>query len=241
MHLQIFRALKSILCLLIDITHTKTLYTRHVIKTAQNATPIPRVQSLKKKSLELKEYWKGWLLHATASSRQYIKYNVGIRFALPKSQPRLYNVQRRVTAVTVPFRTNRTKFTPKEPNLHSGHRQERTQASTYTDEVVALADWQTVLYCVLLNSVTRARSATEGTGCPKCVRAVFRSLLSAFGLTKYPTLSTSTIKWINVIKWMQCEADKSTCRWQQECVQLHIRALFTRLRRSVSSQGRQNF
>jgi hypothetical protein len=124
---------------------------------------------------------------------------------------------------------------------YSGHRQERTQISTYTNEVVGLADWQTVLHCVLRNSVTRARSATEGIGYPKCVRAISRSLLSAFGLTKYPTLSTSTIFFPPAIKWMQCEADKSICWWQQECVQLHIRALFTRLRRSVSSQGRQHF
>jgi hypothetical protein len=75
----------------------------------------------------------------------------------------------------------------REPKLHSGHRQERIQASTYTDEVVELAQWQTVLYCLLLNSVTSARSATEGTGSPKYVRTVFCSLLSAFGLTKYPT------------------------------------------------------
>jgi len=140
-----------------------------------------------------------------------MKCDVGIRFALPKSQPRLYNVQSRVIAVVVPCRTNRATFMLKQPKLHSGHRQERTQASTYTDEVLGLADWQTVLYCVLRNSVTRARSATEGIGYPKCARAVSRSLLSAFGLTKYPTLSTSTIFFPPAIKWMQCVADESIC------------------------------
>jgi hypothetical protein len=38
----------------------------------------------------------------------------------------------------------------KQPKSHSGHRhrplQERTQASAFTDEVVELAEWQTVLY-----------------------------------------------------------------------------------------------
>ena len=69
----------------------------------------------------------GRLNNLNDSSRpQCVKCNVIIRFALPKSQPDLFNVQSRVTAFRVPCGINRTKFMLKEPKLHSGHRQTST-------------------------------------------------------------------------------------------------------------------
>ena len=83
---------------------TNRYYTRHVIKTAQNATPKPRVQSLKKFGTEglLKDFASVCKSTLKPAVLQCIEHNFIIRFALPKSQPRLFNVQSRVIAVRVP-------------------------------------------------------------------------------------------------------------------------------------------
>ena len=102
-------------------THVNTLHTpRHQDNTKQ------RVQPLKKKKLGtegvLKRFASVRKGKFKAGVLQCGKYDDVIRFALPKSQPRLYNVQSRVIALRVPCRTNRTTFMHKQPKLHSGHR-----------------------------------------------------------------------------------------------------------------------